>query len=190
MIAFKAFSKELTTTMGDYNNRDFQFEIGKTYEEKECKCAKNGYHCAENPLCCLTYYNSGSRFLIVKAEGDINQDGYGSRISCTKLTLVKEISLLQMGVYACQYIQKYPKRELESRYAVKDYGVCTHDFLIVRGKKPVASGEKGTVIFFMEEDDFGEITSIFPIEIGEDGYQENTEYESIGGNVVICKKAE
>lgn len=176
MIAFKGFNKDLT-------GRGFQFEPGKTYEEKECKCAHNGFHCAENPLCCLNYYNTDSKFFIVKAEGDINQDGVGSRVSCTKLTLIKELSILQMAVYACQYIQKHPKRELESRYAVWNEGVCKEDFLIVRGKNPCASGKTGSVIFFLEEDTKGNIKSITPIEIGDDGYKENTIYESKGGKI-------
>lgn len=182
MLAFKAFSKELTATRGNNQNGPFQFKEGIKYIESECKCAKNGFHCAENPLCCLTYYNENSRFFIVKAEGDINQDGHGSRISCTELTLVKEISLLQMGTYACQYIAKYPKRELESTYAVKDQGKCTGEFLIIVGKKPTAQGKIGSVLFFMEEN-HGKIKSICPIQIGEDGYKENTDYIMKGGKV-------
>ena len=183
MIAFKAFSKNLTSTHGDYKKRDFYFEEGKTYVEEECKCARNGFHCAENPLCCLTYYKEDARYFIVKAEGDINQDGIGSRISCTKLTLVREISLLEMGVYACQYIQKHPKRKLESCYAVRDYGECNTEFLIVRGKQPAAKGKKGSVIFYLKEDSDGNIVKICPVEIGQDGYKANTVYEFKGGKI-------
>ena len=175
MKAYKAFSKDLTAKLGNHRNGVFQFESGKKYIEKECKCAKTGFHCAENPLCCLTYYNEDSRFFIVKAEGDINQDGNGSRISCTELTLIKEISLLEMGAYACQYIMKHPKRELESEYAVKNYGICKGKFLIVVGENPVAQGVNGSVLFFIKMKN-EIVKSIWTIQIGEDEYKENTDY--------------
>ena len=177
MIAFKGVEQDLT------GRGSFQFEVGHTYKESECKCATNGFHCAENPLCCLTYYSKDDRFFIVKAEGDIDQDGIGTRISCTELTLVKEITLLQLAVYACQYIQKFPKRELESNYAVCDYGSCDKDFLIIKGKEPKGQGKIGSVLFFLEEDENGNIANITPIEIGDDGYKENTVYISKGGRI-------
>lgn len=88
MLAYKAFNSKLQATLG---KGTFQFEPDKTYEEKECKCASNGFHCAENPIDTLNYYHSmDTRFFIVQAEGEIHQDGYGTRISCTKLTLKKK----------------------------------------------------------------------------------------------------
>ncbi len=151
MIAYKAFNEKLQATMG---RGTFQFEPGKTYTEKECKCCKNGFHCAENPLCTMEYYGSmDSRFFIVDADGDINQDGQGSRISCTKLTLVKEIDRIKLAVHACLYMQDHPEREMESNHAVRDKGECNTagDFIIVRGKSPRAAGVKGSWLFLLEE---------------------------------------
>ena len=63
MLAYKGFNSKLQATMG---SGVFQFEPGQTYEESECKCAHNGFHCAENPLCALGYYRDmSSRFFIV-----------------------------------------------------------------------------------------------------------------------------
>lgn len=181
MIAYKAFSKDLRATMG--NSTNFQFEAGKKNIETECKCAKNGFHCAENPLCCLTYYNEDSRFFVVKAEGDIDEDAVGSRISCTELTLIKELSIYQMGAHACSYILKHPQRVMESQYAIRNYGECTKAFLIVRGRKPSAKGKTGSVIFFLKEDKTGNIVDIIPIEIDEQAYKQNTVYEYVGGKI-------
>lgn len=60
MLAFKGFNSDMTCTMG---HGRFQYEVGKKYEEKEANCTKNGFHCCENPLDVLHWYNEpGSRF--------------------------------------------------------------------------------------------------------------------------------
>ena len=48
MKAIKAFNSDLCATLG---KGVMQYEPGKTYKESEAKCARNGFHCAENPLC-------------------------------------------------------------------------------------------------------------------------------------------
>ena len=98
MRAIKAFNRNLQATLG---SGVMTMEAGKTYREKEAKCAHNGFHCAENPLCALGYYNNmDSRFFIVEAGGDINQDGNGTRISCTELTLKIGRASCRERVYA------------------------------------------------------------------------------------------
>lgn len=184
MLAYKGFNSRLQATMGE---GIFQFEPGGTYEEAECKCARNGFHCAENPLCALSYYSDMSaRFFIVKAEGDINQDGYNSRISCTKLTLVREISRIKLAVHACMYIQKYPQRTHESGYVKEQKGKCDTkgDFLIVRGKSPKAAGIKGSYLFLLKEKtETEEIEGVYPIFIDGEEFREDVWYGVRGGKV-------
>ncbi len=187
MLAYKAFNKNLQANMG---RGIFQFEPGKTYEEKECKCARNGFHCAENPLCTMDYYKGkDTRFFLVKAEGDINQDGSGSRISCTRITLVKELSRIKLAAHACRYMQAYPDREMESDHAVKDQGECLTegDFLIVRGKHPKAAGVKGSYLFLVKEKKGSkEIEGIYAAFIDNREFKENTWYGIRGDK--ICRK--
>ncbi len=186
MIAYKAFNAKLQAVMG---NGLFQFEPGETYEEKECKCARNGFHCAENPLCVLNYYSSqDARFFIVRAEGDINQDGNGSRISCTKLTLVKELNRIQLAAHACMYMQKYPDRDMENSYAVRDRGRCIKedDFIIVRGKSPKAAGVEGSYLFLVKEKKGSkEIEGIYPVFIDGEEFKKDTWYGIRGEK--ICR---
>lgn len=187
MLAYKAFSSDLTARMGSGH---FQFEPGKTYEEQECKCAHNGFHCTENPLGVLDYYNSMyDRYFIVEAAGDINQDGTGSRISCTRLTLKKEITRIQLAALGCEYMRKYPERETESSYVLKDRGrtIEEGDFIIVRGKHPQAAGVKGSYLFFVQEKKTSmEIAGIYAIEIDGEEYKEGTWYGLRGG--AVCEK--
>ena len=188
MLAYKGFNSKLQATMG---NGVFQFKQGQTYEESECKCAHNGFHCAENPLCALGYYRGmSSRFFIVEAAGDINQDGNGSRISCTKLTLLKEIDRIKLAAHACMYMQKYPEREMEnSGYAKRDKGECGQegDFVIVRGRNPQAAGVKGSWIFLLKEaKGSGAIEAVYPVFIDGEEYKAGTWYGIRGGK--ICGK--
>lgn len=189
MLAYKGFNSRLQATMG---KGTMQFQPGGTYEESECKCAKNGFHCAENPLCALSYYSAmDTRFFVVEAAGDINQDGTGSRISCTKITLIREITRIQLAVMACKYIERYPEREMESGHAVKNRGQCytAGDFIIVRGKAPRAAGVEGSYLFLMQEAaDSEEITGVYPILIDGKDYKKDTWYGIRGGKVCAKKR--
>lgn len=184
MLAFKGFNSSLQATMG---KGIFQFEAGKTYEEEACKCAKSGFHCAENPLGVLSYYREmDDRFFLVEAAGDINQDGHGSRISCTELTMKREISRTELVVCACKYMLDHPEREMESGHAVRDRGECTEkgDFIIVRGKNPEAAGVKGAWLFLVQEERGSSgIAGIYGIEIDGKEYHAGTWYGIRGGAV-------
>lgn len=187
MRAYKAFNAQLQATMG---KGTFQFAPGETYEETECKCARNGFHCAENPLCVLTYYSSmDARFFLVEAGGDINQDGAGSRISCTRITLLKELTRPQLAAHACLYMQRYQDRDTESGYVKEDKGECTRkgDFLIVRGKSPMAAGVKGSYLFLVQEKQRSkEISGIYPVYVDGEEIQENVWYRIKEGE--LCRK--
>lgn len=187
MIAYKAFNSKLQATMG---KGTFQYETGKTYREGECKCAKNGFHCAENPLCTMNYYGGmDTRFFIVEAAGDINQDGNGSRISCTELTLLKEINRIILAELGIDYMVQHPEREDESWRVKRETGRCwiPGDFVIVRGKDPEAAGEKSTYLFLLKEKKGSrEIEKICRIFVDGEKYKPGVYYRIRGER--ICRK--
>ena len=84
MIAYKGFQKDLKC-------RGFQFQEYGINETEKANCRQNGFHCAENPLDCLCYYPNwkNSVYYIVDASGDLDEDGEDSKISCTKMRLLK-----------------------------------------------------------------------------------------------------
>lgn len=185
MIAFKGFNSDLTCTMG---HGRFQYEIGKTYTEDEAKCAKTGFHCVEEPIEVLTWYEKG-RYCIVEASGDIHEDG-DKKISCTEMRIVKEINILELAVLECRFLQKHPDRRY-SRHVVRNYGTATvkTGFVIVRGKNPKASGEKGTYLFLLKESAKGnEIEDIAVFEVDGVEIKENICYRSTGKAVRSGKK--
>lgn len=147
MIAYKGFNKDLVCTMG---KGQFQYEVGKTYKEDVAKCANTGFHCVEEPIEVLTWYsNADSRYCIVEAGGDVHEDGM-ERISCTEMTILKEIDLQILGVLECKWIQNHPDRK-ESKHIKRNNGFAASGIVIVRGKNPKAAGNMGTTIFLLKE---------------------------------------
>lgn len=151
MIAYKAFDKGLKC-------RGYQFQMGLNVTEK-AKTAAYGFHCAEDPLDCLSYYSnmSSADYYVVNAGGDVDEDGYDSKISCTELTIIKKLNKEEFVLHALAWMVDHPKREVNSKVA-RDKGISSQNgFVIVRGKDPIAKGEKGHILAFAREDDFGQI---------------------------------
>ena len=113
MIAYKGFQKDLKC-------RGFQFQEYGINETEKANCRQNGFHCAENPLDCLCYYPNwkNSVYYIVDASGDLDEDGEDSKISCTKMRLLKKIELRSLLLHGAAYMSKYPNRHyLSTVYA-------------------------------------------------------------------------
>lgn len=150
IMAYKGFEKDLSCTSG---GNHFQYKLGIWNEEPEANCRKNGFHCAENPLDCLTYYPDWDNavYYIVLADGDIHEDGSDTKIACTKMKLVKRLSLEEFVAHSLRYISEHPLRENGNRVHA-DEAIAVGKFTIVRGKNPIARGKKGAVLGFVKEE--------------------------------------
>lgn len=178
IMAYKAFNKDLTCTKG---RGKFQYEEGKWFEEPEANCRKNGFHCAENPLDCLTYYGNmdNSLYYIVLADGDINEDGNDSKISCTRMKLVKKLDKKGFVTHAMAYLYNHPYAD--SGHVQMDEGTASRDFVIVRGKNPVARGEAGTILGLVKEAEGSrQIKEMGLYIVGEDGKEPMKWYDVNG----------
>lgn len=154
MIAYKGFHPGLVC-------RGYQFAMGLNVTEK-ANCAANGFHCAENPLDCFTYYNDikRSEYYLVDAGGDIDEDERDTKIACTELTIIKKLALEDLVLHALAYIVDHPGRKW-NQHVQKDRGCAGSGFAIVRGVDPVASGKKGDILSFAKElPGTGDITQI------------------------------
>ena len=148
MIAYKGFNEDLTCTMG---KGVFRYEIGKNYKEETAICASTGFHCVEEPIEVLSWYNnSDSRYCIVEASGDVHEDG-SNKISCTEIRLIKEITLQQLGILECEWIQEHPERKYSKHVKSNVSKAVGTGIVIVRGKNPKAAGDKGSTIFLLRE---------------------------------------
>lgn len=154
MVAYKAFNKKLSCL-------GYQFKMGLNVTEN-AKARAYGFHCAENPLDCLTYYGNmnSADYYIVNAGGDVNEDGCDTKISCTELTIIKKLTLEDFVLHALAYMVDHPKREWNS-YVLKDKGMANHHrFAIVRGSNPIAKGNEGDILAFAKENGSGTIVEI------------------------------
>ena len=92
--AYKGFNSDMTC-------RDFQFKVGKEYEEKgKIEACENGFHACENPMDVFGYYPpSNSRYCEVEQSGSIDRDE--DKIASSKIHIRCEIGLsgiIQAGV--------------------------------------------------------------------------------------------
>lgn len=144
MIAYKAFNPGLVC-------RGYQFVIGLNVTEK-ANCHQNGFHCAENPLDCLSYYSDieRSEYYIVNAQGDIDEDGEDSKIACTELTIIKKLTREDFFLHGLAYIADHPLQKW-SCHVKKDRAEASRGYAVVRGTDPVARGALGDILAFAKE---------------------------------------
>lgn len=179
MIAVKGFNADLACTMG---RGTFRYAVGKEYEEGAANCARTGFHCVEEPIEVIRWYGwNGSRYCIVDAGGDIHEDGSG-RISCTKLKVIKEIDIQQLGALQCRWMQKHPNRKYSgSVYQEHGSGRPDEKIVVVRGKHPTASGYEGATLFLVKEkEDSREIEEIAVYQIDGREFKAGATYRTDG----------
>ena len=92
--AYKGFNTDLTC-------RDFQYEVGKEYEQKgKIEVCENGFHACENPMDVFGYYPpNNSRYCEVEQSGIIGRSL--DKIASSKIRIQCEIGLsgiIQAGV--------------------------------------------------------------------------------------------
>ena len=145
MIAYKGFQKGLSAAATSSCR-------GLT-ERKRQTGRENGFHCAENPLDCLSYYSDmdESEYYIVNAGGDMDEDGSDTKISCTELTVLKRLSREDFFLHSLAYMADHPLREWNI-HVRKDRAEAYWGYAIVRGIDPAARGKTGDMLAFAKED--------------------------------------
>lgn len=154
MIAYKAFGQGLIC-------RGYQFKMGLNRTDK-ANCAQNGFHCAENPLDCLSYYPDmeQSEYYIVNAGGDIDEDDHDSKISCTELTVLKKLTHRDFFLHGLAFMADHPLREW-SCHVTKDKAEARRGYAVVRGADPMAKGAVGDILALAREDlETGEVKQV------------------------------
>lgn len=96
IIAYKGFDK-------DFKCRDFQYEVGKTYEmDGNIKCCGRGFHACESPMEVFDYYDMlTSRFAEVEQSGEIDKENNSTKICSSRIKIKAELKLadiINLGV--------------------------------------------------------------------------------------------
>lgn len=180
MLAFKGFKKDLTC-------RGYQFDEHRVHEEPEANCVENGFHCCENPLDCLSYYSDwkNSVYYVVEASGDLHEDGSDTKISCTKIKLMKRLSLEQFVYVSLVYMCNHPFRKWNGNVCEEQGKSRDNKFVIVRGKNPSAAGALGDILGFAKESyHSGTIEEISVIRVDGEEYKANVFYRIDGSQAV------
>ena len=130
MIAYKGFRPGLIC-------RGYQFVMGLNTTEK-ANCRENGFHCAEDPLDCLSYYSSleHSEYYIVNAGGDIDEDEHDSKIACTELTVIKRLTKEELFLHGLAYMADHPRRVWSSHVAA-NRAMANCGYAVGRVKTPL-----------------------------------------------------
>lgn len=160
MIAYKGFSKDIKSILGNGKEETCRFKQGVTMKEKISKTGLSGYHCCENPFECLTYYpmDGLNRFFRVEAAGNIDEDD-SERIACTEITLIEELDEKKFALYGMIYMIEHPEREkwrqehgtVVVREDVAEAKKKGH-IAIARGKNPKVKGPEGSILGLLIED--------------------------------------
>ena len=120
MKGFKGFNSKLQC-------RDFQFEVGKEYEEKGARRCEYGFHFCENPLEVFIYYPpANSRYCEVEGSGEIDADPENSKVAASKLTVKAEIGLQGLIEEGVRYIKSKVDWENDKETNTEDYSLATN----------------------------------------------------------------
>lgn len=164
MIAYKGFTKDLWSRLGDGKEENCRFELGVKKTVSASKTARKGFHCCENPVECITYYDfdGNNRFFMVEAGGDIDEDEFG-RIACTEITLLQELTPLMFALECMKYMIAHQDREgweKSGKHRVKiekDSATAAGEgyIAIARGKDPKVKGQVGSILGLIKETEEG-----------------------------------
>ena len=135
--------------------RNYQFSMGLNVTEK-ANCRVNGFHCAANPFDCLVHYpdTADSEYYLVNAEGDMDEDNFDSKISCTELTILRKLELDQLLLHGLAYMAAHPLQPWSSR-VIRDSATAFNGCAVVRGTAPCAQGKIGDILALAQENELG-----------------------------------
>ena len=193
--AYKGFDKNLKC-------REFQFEIGREYEEAKAKACECGFHACEYPLDVFSYYNPAeSRFCEVEQSGDI--DKKENKTASTKIKIGAELSLKDIVAAAIKFTFERSTPE-NTNHATGDYGASSatgykgassatglNSIALAAGYKCKAKGAIGTWLCIAEREDWnGEtypIKEVRAVKVDGEIVKADTWYMLVDGELKECR---
>ena len=136
MKAYKGFDKELKC-------RDFQYEVGKEYEETKAELCSCGFHACENPLDVFNYYEpASSRYCEVEMDEVSPELRNDSKRCSKKIRIGVEIGIkgiVEAGVkFIMDKIDWANAKETNTGYRSAATNTGDRSAAVVEGKDSVA----------------------------------------------------
>lgn len=197
MKCYKGFDKDLKC-------RDFQYEIGKEYEEERAEICDTGFHACENPLDVFGYYApADSRYCEVELDANDQKSDDSKRVG-KKISIKAEIGIAGIIKAGLEYIKDQvnwdddKKSNTGNRSAATNTGDCSA--ATVEGKESVAmaigynskaKGSLGCFIVLTEYKNLGREYHIVDVKSAKvDGkkIKPDTFYKLINGEFVEADK--
>ena len=157
MKMYKGFDKDLKC-------RDFQYEIGKTYEEPTAELCEKGFHACEYPLDVFRYYEPGkmSRYCEVDLDDVSAQKDNDSKRCGKKIAVKAEIGITGLVKAQIEYVKEHttmeytdPKQATAGRYGAAtsrgSVSVGENGCGLVRGENAKIKGGMGAILVIAVE---------------------------------------
>lgn len=135
MKCYKGFDKDLKC-------RDFQYEIGKEYEEERAEICDTGFHACENPLDVFGYYvPADSRYCEVDLDANDQKSDDSKRVG-KKISIKAEIGIAGIIKAGVEYIKDQVNWDDDKKSNTGDWSAATNtgsrSAATVEGKESVA----------------------------------------------------
>ena len=119
MKCYKGFDKDLKC-------RDFQYEIGKEYEEERAEICDTDFHACENPLDVFGYYApADSRYCEVELDANDQKSGDSKRVG-KKISIKAEIGIAGIIKAGLEYIKDQVDWDDDKKSNTGDYSAATN----------------------------------------------------------------
>ena len=119
MKCYKGFDKDLKC-------RDFQYEIGKGYEEERAEICDTGFHACENPLDVFGYYApADSRYCEVELDANDQKSDDSKRVG-KKISIKAEIGIAGIIKAGLEYIKGQVNWDDDKKSNTGDWSAATN----------------------------------------------------------------
>ena len=167
MKMYKGFDKDLKC-------RNFQYEIGKTYEEPTAELCESGFHACERPLDVFRYYapSKMNRYCEVDLDDVSDQMSNDSKRCGKKIAVKAEIGIAGLVSAQIQYVKEHttmehtdPKQATAGYFGAATAGKCgaatsrgsvsvgENGCGLVRGENVKIKGGMGAILVIAVEND-------------------------------------
>ena len=198
---------EITSIKGfglDWKCRDFQYEIGQTYEHTgKVDACESGFHAIEgHPLEVFGYYAPGqSRYAEVRQSGALSSHGSDSKVASARISIVAEITMPDLISRAVKWVmdRAIPEkgghatgyrgaalatgaRGAASATGYQGAALATGDLgaAMSAGCDGRVMGAEGCALFLTRRNAEGKITHVWAGIAGKDGIKPNVWYRLNG----------